>query len=399
MDKIKTLRGFIIRNFIAVLFIVVATETATVLILNRFVFPLFSPILFGWDGIKGYDVWTVLVYCLYLVLRFGLFIVSFFVPISLGNLDEKLLQSVKLFDGNVLVGQYQTVGTSVKLILIFLIFLVIVLLLSPPLIAGSIFTGRVIARFSLLEKEEAEKKAMYEKKRNLMISDIAHDLRTPITTIYGYSQAILDNKADPDKVNEYLNLISMKSKRVDELINLLFDYVKIDSEGFTLHKEVTDLAELTRQAGALLYQDIVDAGMELVAEIPEEQMWIEADKIQLSRVVNNLISNAIKHNSKGTKIGLFLKSDEGRYSLYVADSGEAIDEKLAENLFEPFATGDESRTSKGGTGLGLSIAHKITQLHGFKLKLLVDWDIPSDIRKEGFTKCFEIGSIKKLITS
>ncbi len=397
MDKIKTLRGFIIRNFIIILLIVVAAEMVTVLILNRLIFPLFSPLLFGRGGIRSYDVTTVLVFFLYLLVRAVLFIVSRFIPIGINHFDDKLIASITLFKGNVLAEQYDSNSIWIKLFLIALIIAVIMLIVFPPLMAGAIFTGRVVSKFSLLEKEEAKRKALYEQKRNLMISDIAHDLRTPITTIYGYSQAILDEKADPDKVRDYLNLISMKSKKVDELINLLFDYVKLDSEGFTLHKERTDLSELARQAGALLYQDVTDAGMELAALIPEEEIPVDADKVQLSRVINNLISNAIKHNPAGTKIGLIILGDEKKWSLYVADSGEPIDEKAAENLFEPFVTGDESRTSKGGTGLGLSIAHKIAILHGFDLKLLQGWSVPADVRLEGFTKCFEISSDNKNI--
>ena len=392
MDRIKKLRGFIIRNFIIILTLAAVTEVVNVFVLNKLIFPLFSPILFGNKSAADYDVLSLLVFCLFLIFRGVLLVLSFFVPISIANLDDRLIDKITVFQNNILANRYETLGISARIFLILLIIAVIVLLILPILIAGSIFTGRVIARFSELEKEEQEKKNLYEKKRNLMISDIAHDLRTPITTIYGYSQAILDEKADPDKVRDYLELISMKSQKVDELINLLFDYVKIDSEGFTLHKEIIDLSELARQAGALLYQDIEDAGMELVAEIPEEEIRIEADKIQLSRVINNLISNAIKHNPAGTKIGLFLMGDEGRWSLYVADSGDEIDKKLADDLFEPFAIGDESRTSKGGSGLGLSIAHKIARLHGFDLKLLQGWSVPSDIRTEGFTKCFEISS-------
>ena len=92
-----------------------------------------------------------------------------------------------------------------------------------------------------------------------------------------------------------------------------------------------------------------------------------------------------------------LLPDDVRITVLDYDSGEPIDEKAAENLFEPFVTGDESRTSKGGTGLGLSIAHKIAILHGFDLKLLQGWSVPADVRLEGFTKCFEISSDNKNI--
>ncbi len=396
LDKIRALKGFIIKNFIIILLIVAVTESLMILLLNNLFLPMVSPILFDGKGIVEYDVRTVFVYFLYLLFRGIVFFISRFIPIGMGGLDDKLINSVPLFKGNILADNYEAIGSRTRIFLLVMIIVMLVLLVAPVFIGSVVYTGRVIARFSKLEKEENERKDRYEKKRNLMLSDIAHDLRTPITTIYGYSQAILDGKAGEEKRDEYLGLICMKSKKVDELINLLFDYVKIDSEGFVLHKEKTDIAEMARQAGALLYQDILDAGMELFVQIPEDAVLeVSADKIQLSRVITNLISNAVKHNPRGTRIGLFLIDNTFSWSLCVADNGPAIDEKTAEDIFEPFKTGDESRASGGGTGLGLSIARKVTGMHGYKLNLLQGKDLLSDVKIEGFTKCFEIRILDK----
>lgn len=365
-------------------------ESVTVLLLNNLLFPALSPLIFGGKTIVNYDVSTVFVFALYGLVRILFQFISRYVPLGLAGWDDKLIEKMTVFNGNVLVEHYEELGIITRLIMLAAILFIVAVLVVPVILAGTVFAIRVVSKFSEIEREEQEKKALYEKKRNLMLSDIAHDLRTPITTIYGYSQAILDGKASDEKKEEYLKLISMKSKKVDELINLLFDYVKMDSDGFTLHKETTDLAELARQCGAMLYQDVEDAGMELYADIPEEEIIIEADKVQLTRVITNLISNAIKHNPAGTKIGLLLFGKTNEWKLYVADTGIAIDEKTAEDIFEPFVTGDESRQSKGGSGLGLSIARKVTRLHGFDLRLLQGKDIPYKIQKEGFTKCFEI---------
>ncbi len=372
------------------------TEAVIILLLNNLFLPMISPILFDGKGIVEYDLRTVFVYILYLLFRGLVFVVSRFIPIGLGGYDDKLINSIELFKGNVLAENYDHISFWTKFFLVGMILAMLLLLVAPVFFGGVVYTGRVIARFSKLEKEENERKEQYEKKRNLMLSDIAHDLRTPITTIYGYSQAILDKKVGEEKTEEYLNLICMKSKKVDELINLLFDYVKIDSEGFTLHKEKTDIAEMARQAGALMYQDIIDAGMELFVQIPEDAVLeVRSDKVQFSRVITNLLSNAVKHNPRGTRIGLFLLDNVFSWSIYVADDGKAIEPEIADNLFEPFKTGDSSRTSGGGTGLGLSIARKITEMHGFKLMLLQGRELPSDIKTSGFTKCFEIRILDK----
>ncbi|MCR4617948.1 MAG: HAMP domain-containing histidine kinase [Lachnospiraceae bacterium] len=390
MDKIAALRAFIIKNFIIILLIVAATENIAVLLLNNLIFPGLSPFIFGKKNIVDYDVFSVLGFFAYCILQGCFVFASRYFPIGLTDIDQKVVEKLRIFKGNVLVERYEALDWRVKAIMIVSILIIIAILVMPILIGGSVFTARVVKHFDDLEKEEKEKQALYERKRNLMLSDIAHDLRTPITTIYGYSQAILDNKATPEKTEEYLKLISMKSKKVDELINLLFDYVKMDSEGFTLHKEKCNLSELVRQAGALLYQDIYDAGMELDADIPEEEIVIDADKVQFSRVVVNLLSNAIKHNPPKTRVGLFLFGDARFPRIYVADNGPSISPEMAIEIFEPFTTGDESRKSSGGSGLGLSIARKISALHGFELTLLQEDKVPSRVKEGGYTKCFAI---------
>ncbi len=108
--------------------------------------------------------------------------------------------------------------------------------------------------------------------------------------------------------------------------------------------------------------------MEFVVEIPEEACMIQADELQLSRVITNLLTNAIRHNPKGSQILLAQTRQENKIIVVIADNGAQIPPELATHLFEPFAMGDQSRNSKNGSGLGLSIAHKIVALHGWKLE-------------------------------
>jgi signal transduction histidine kinase len=224
-----------------------------------------------------------------------------------------------------------------------------------------------------------------------MLSDIAHDLRTPITTISGYAMALSDGMVEEDKKQEYLDAIQVKSKRMSDLINLLFDYVRLDSENFNLNKEKLDICEIVREAGAFQFQDIEDAGMTLDVDIPEESIYREVDKLQFSRVITNLITNAIKHNSYGTNIGLYIISDdESPVKIMVADSGKVIPEEAANEIFDPFVMGDESRNSKGGSGLGLSISKKIVEMHGFKIKLIQTPKIERYKFLDGYNKVFII---------
>lgn len=247
---------------------------------------------------------------------------------------------------------------------------VMFLVILPYLLAAFYFARITNKHYQKIFDEQEVLRQEYEKKRNLMLSDIAHDLRTPITTVSGYAKALSDGMVkEPLKQQEYLDAISKKAVRMNDLIQLLFEYVKLDSEGFALHVEKIDLGELLRKNIALIYSDVEDAGMQLDISIPDEPCMVEADEMQISRVITNLITNAIRHNNEGTTIGIILRGEDDEYKLFIADTGEEIPEELRETLFDPFAVGDKSRASKGGTGLGLSIAKKIVEMHGWKLTL------------------------------
>lgn len=150
-----------------------------------------------------------------------------------------------------------------------------------------------------LLEEEKEQQQAFERRRNLLLSDIAHDIKTPITTICGYSRALSEGVVAEEKKRSYLDVIYRKSLRMDELLTLLFEYVKLESEGFTLHKERGDLAELVRKMTALLYTDFEDKNITIVTEISEEDTAFEMDALQLGRAVTNLLTNALRYGRAG----------------------------------------------------------------------------------------------------
>ena len=174
---------------------------------------------------------------------------------------------------------------------------------------------------------------------------------------------------DEEKVKEYLEAIESKSGRMSELINLLFDYVKLDSVGFSLKMEQVNLTELLRENVALLYQDVEEKEMEFEILIPEESCMVELDKLQISRVITNLIDNAIRHNARGTTITCQMVREKNEVSIVVADNGDVIEDYVADHIFEPFMVGDVSRMTKGGSGLGLSIVKRIIDMHGWEIEL------------------------------
>lgn len=254
-------------------------------------------------------------------------------------------------------------------------FLLTLVLFVVPIVLTAVWFSKIVSEeVEKLERQEEELREKYEAARNLMLSDIAHDLRTPITTIRGYAKALNDGLVtSEEKRTEYLDAIENKAERMNDLLTLLFDYVRLGSDRFSLRREKTDVTELLRENAALLYSDVEEHGMEFEIYIPEEKIFLELDRIQFSRVITNLINNVLKHNPAGTRITLQLYKGEDRILILVKDNGDVIPSKIAEHIFEPFVMADTSRESKGGSGLGLSIAKKIVEMHGFEIELVQDY--------------------------
>lgn len=270
-------------------------------------------------------------------------------------------------------------GVMLRILIIGSIIGLLIIRILPYLVGAFCYSRIVTKQFNeLLAQEEAQKLAR-DQRRNLMLSDIAHDIKTPITTICGYSKALSEGVVAEKDRQSYLDAIYAKAMRMDELLTLLFEYIKLESEGFAIQREPGDLAELTRETAAFLYADFEDRGMELVLEIPEERMPFEMDRLQLGRAVTNLLTNALRYGKEGGRVLIRLQE----YELTVADEGVPIDPAFAAHMFEPFARGDKARSSKGGSGLGLGIAKKIVEMHGGRLLLNQNFG-------EGYTKAFQI---------
>ena len=245
-----------------------------------------------------------------------------------------------------------------------------------PIVLTAVWFSKIVAEeVEKNERQEEELREKYERARNLMLSDIAHDLRTPITTIGGYAKALNDGLVTSDeKRTEYLDAIQNKAERMSDLINLLFDYVRLDSENFSLRMENTDVSELLRENAAMLYADVEEKQMEFEIQIPEEPVFLNIDRLQFSRVVVNLINNALKHNEAKTTITLEMKQEKNHIQIIIKDNGKMITPLIADHIFEPFVVADASRDSKGGSGLGLSIAKKIVEMHGGTIELIQDFE-------------------------
>lgn len=260
------------------------------------------------------------------------------------------------------------------------VFLFLLGIRMLPYVAGAVwYCWIVTGQVNHLLEEEKEHQLDYERKRNLLLSDIAHDIKTPITTICGYSKALAEGVVQEEKRQTYLDAIYSKSMRMDELVTLLFEYVKLGSEGYVLDRQPCNLAEVLRECVALVYAEFEEGRMDVVLEIPEENVPYEIDRLQMSRAISNLLTNAARYGKAGGRVLVRLQDEV----ITVADDGEPIDPAFAEHIFEPFARGDKARSTKGGTGLGLGIAAQIVKMHGGRLEL-------DSHCEEGYTKAFRI---------
>ena len=376
MEYKNHLRGFLIKNFIIILILVGFVERIVIELLNQFIIPMVQKYYFAnntWN--RSLPTWQIiLVIISILVELFLLGLKSVFPAIAASGIQYMIQQieggMIALVPGLHDNKSVTQMDLYQALFLVLIIFAMIVLILFPYVAAAMYFAVIVSKEVRKITEHEKRIHEEYDRNRNLMLSDIAHDLRTPMTTVAGYAKAIQDGMVtDPQKMDEYLSVIQAKSMRMNELINLLFEYVKLDSEGFHLDKKPLNLIELLRENAAMLYSDMEENGMELVIDLPEMEWKVEADRLQMSRVVTNLLTNAMRHNDAGTTILVRADCEDDKARIVIADNGKEIPPSVAGHLFEPFAMGDESRNSKGGSGLGLSIAAKIVAMHGWKLSL------------------------------
>ena len=220
-------------------------------------------------------------------------------------------------------------------------------------------------------KESTEEKSLIEKENRELISNMSHDLKTPITAVKGYVEGIMDGVADtPEKMDRYVRTIYNKTNEMDHLINELTFYSKIDTNRipYTFNKlNVEDYFEDCSEEVGL---ELETRGIELVyANYVEKDVMVIADGEQIRRVIHNIISNAIKYMDKPKGIIQIRIKDVGDFiQIEIEDNGKGIGPKDLPYIFDRFYRTDVSRnSSKGGSGIGLSIVKKILEDHGGKV--------------------------------
>lgn len=235
-----------------------------------------------------------------------------------------------------------------------------------------------------------------EKSKNEMITNIAHDLRTPLTSILGYLDLINKRELTENTKKEYLKIVYEKSKKLQDLIESLFSFTKTNSSKLVLKIDKIDIIKLLCQLMEEFYPNFEDKGITCSVNTNIDSYVIDGDGTLLARLFDNLINNAVKYGADGKRIDVKIIAENNIVKIAVINYGKVIPQDELPLIFDKFYRVDQARNSgTGGTGLGLAIAKNITELHHGVIEVTSDLGgtvfsvtLPKelDVERENFKK-------------
>ena len=219
-----------------------------------------------------------------------------------------------------------------------------------------------------------DEKMKSERFKAELITNVSHDLKTPLTSIINYVDLLKTTAQTDPKAAEYIEVLDRKSQRLKKLTEDLVEASKASTGVLSVTREKIGMSQLIDQALGEWEEKLTDKKLTLVANLPEGETWVYADGRHLWRVIDNLLSNCAKYAMEGTRVYLDLERGKGQVALSVKNISREPLNVPAERLMERFVRGEESRSTEG-SGLGLSIARSLTELQGGTFELAVDGDL------------------------
>lgn len=219
-----------------------------------------------------------------------------------------------------------------------------------------------------------DEKMKSERFKAELITNVSHDLKTPLTSIINYVNLLKSTDQTDPKASEYIEVLDRKSQRLKKLTEDLVEASKASTGVLSVTREKIGMGQLIDQALGEWEEKLTDRRLTLVTTLPEGETWVYADGRHLWRVLDNLLSNCAKYAMEGTRVYLDLERGKGQVSLSVKNISREPLNVPAERLMERFVRGEESRSTEG-SGLGLSIARSLTELQGGSFELAVDGDL------------------------
>ena len=235
--------------------------------------------------------------------------------------------------------------------------------------------NRIIA----IERERARHKITVLEELNKLksefISNVSHELRTPLASIVGFAETIeSDSDLPPESVKEFSNIILTEGKRLARLINDLLDFSKLDTGVEELHKESSNIVELATDVIKSFKDAIDEKKLSITTEFAANEIIIRLDKERISKVLFNLLSNALKFTNPGGRISVLIQDFDTEVEIAVSDTGVGIPEKEIPNLFQKFTKVQRIGAQVGGTGFGLVTVKQIVDLHKGIIKVSSEVD-------------------------
>ena len=227
-----------------------------------------------------------------------------------------------------------------------------------------------------LERKSLEKEAKSEQLKVDLISNVSHDLKTPLTSMVGYLELLKKEELD-DVARDYVDVISDKAQKLKEMIESLFSLAKASSGNIQIHPEPVELNMLIEQIFADMDNQIQESGLHFVTSMTEEDTHLMTDNLHLYRICQNLIENALKYSAKGTRVFVRTyfaeRATEKRLYLEITNTAGYFMDFNAEDIVERFARGDKARSSEGN-GLGLAIVSTYAGALGGAFDINIDCD-------------------------
>mgnify|MGYP000871449195 FL=1 len=210
--------------------------------------------------------------------------------------------------------------------------------------------------------QELSRQKRLEQANKELLTSLSHDVRTPLTSLLGYLDALESDIVDDGEKEEYIKIARKKAYDLKRLIDTLFDWFKIDSKELKLIMQDTDICELTKEIVIDWLPTLEQKEITPEIEIPDEEWIIELDLSAYKRMVSNLIQNAVEHSSC-SRLEIAAKQNDSIISIIVKDNGIGIGKDKLPQVFERLYKGDTSR-SRQSSGLGLSIVKELAKMHG-----------------------------------
>lgn len=227
--------------------------------------------------------------------------------------------------------------------------------------------GELSMSFNMMTNNLAQLEGM----RRSFVANVSHELKTPMTTIGGFIDGILDGTIEADKQHYYLTIVSDEVKRLSRLVKSMLSMARLESGEFVLKPELFDLREMLCSIVISQEQRIEKMNLDIIGLDELQNISVKADKDLIHQVIYNLVDNAIKFNEENGKIKFSLKSDGKNANFVITNTGKGIPEKELPFVFERFYKVDKSRSAaKNSTGLGLYIVKTIITAHGGNIKVV-----------------------------